>query len=362
MPRESESKLNKLFSTRDLDKITNSPVNKSKSNETESKNTIHYSDCNDNDYLSYYKIYINKLRTEKLRFDARKSKKFSKADEDYFRFITCRHIDNTFKIYNLPKNNSSFKKDYTPISYVCEDFVSSCCTISYNKFLIGLKNGKLIQWSIEESDDFTNKKNIKGRLNIKFNKQIKAHKSAINIIEINQKLGIIITAGFDNFIFIRKLYDLELLIPIKIKNKYIIKLLKVSPMNFLYVICFNKYNKKSCILGYTLNGLYFAKSYYDYYETLDFTRNGNVVTWIHRKEIQILFGSNLKKFIINKDEEKLFSYNQKKIIGATWVKFNYLLRKNEQDSNVKIITYTIKEKNKSNMIYSLDVTKMKCFD
>ena len=363
-PRESESKINKFFLSKDIGKSNNSLANQSNSDGIENKNALHYPDCNDNDYLSYYKIYINKLTKENLRLERRHSRKFSKIEEEYFRFITCRHTDNTFKIYNLPKRSSSFKKDYIPTSYFCEDFVTSCCAISYNKFLTGLKNGKLIQWSIEESEDSANKKNTKAKLNIKFNKQIQAHKKAINIIEINQKLGIIITAGYDNYIFIRKIYDLELLIPIKIKSKYVIKMAKVSPMNFLYVICFNKNNKKCCILGYTLNGLYFAKSYYDYYETLDFTKNGNVVTWIHKKEIQILYGDNLRKYIFNnnKDEANQLNHNQKKLVGASWVKFSYLLRKNEQDTYIKIITYTINEKNKGKTIYTLDVSKMKCFD
>ena len=47
--------------------------------------------------------------------------------------------------------------------------------------------------------------------------------------------------------------------------------------------------------------------------------------------------------------------------GSKWVTFNYLLKKNEQDSNVKILTYTLKEKNKE-LILTLDVSKLKCFD
>ena len=361
IPRESENKLNKLFSTKDLDKFAFNNTLNNNINESENNNNIKY-DCNDNEYISYYNLYVNKIKYETPKFESRKSKRI-KIEEEYFRFITCRHIDNTFKIYTLPKNNSKLKKDYIPISFVCEDFVTSCCAISYNKFLIGLKDGKLIQWSIEEkNDDCIKKQNIKSKINIKFNKQIQAHKKSINVIEINHRLGIIITAGSDNYVFIRKIYDLELLIPIKIKPKYIITMAKVSPMNFLYLMCFNKNNKKSCIFGYTLNGIYFAKSNYDYFDSLDFTKSGNIVTWIHKKEIQILYGDNLKKInFSSKDEANLFNHNQKKLIGSTWVTFNYLLKKNEQDSNVKIITYALKEKSKE-LILTLDVSKLKCFD
>ena len=364
MPRESENKL-KLFSTKDVSKfnlsfgnISNSSIEQK--NIKNNSNTINYSNCKDNDFISYYNIYTNKMKYEYINKESKKFRKLSKQEE-YFRFITCRHIDNTFKLYNLPKNKANSKKDYSPISFFCEDFVSSCCAISYNKFLVGLKNGKLIQWSIEEIENLNNKS--KNTI-IKYNKQIQAHNNEINIIEINHRLGIIITGGRDNYVFIRKIYDLELLIPIKIKSKYLITMAKVSPLNFLYIMCFNKENKKARIFGYTLNGLNFAKSCYNYYDSLDFTKCGNIVTWIHKKEIQILYGDNLSKMNFNeKDKEtELFNLSQKKLYGASWVKFNYFFRKNEQMPNVKIITYTINEKNKGKYLFTLDVSKIKYFE
>ena len=362
IPKESDNKT-KLFSTKEPDKIDTSFGNTSNDKIEESdKNIITYNDCNDNDYISYFNLYINKLNSHNLKYETKKIKKSIK-EEEYFRFVTCRYIDNTFKIYNLPKNKSNLKKDYKPLSFVCEDFVTSCCTISYNKFLIGLKNGKLIQWSIEETlEDFSSKKQSK-KFNIKFNKQIQAHKGAINVIEINHKIGIIITAGNDNYVFIRKIYDLELLIPIKVKSKYIITMVNVSPMNFLYIMCFNKDKGKSRIFGYTLNGLYFAKSIYDYYDTIDFTKNGNIVTWIHKREIQILNGYNLKKinFNTNNKEVSQIIQNLKKLNGSSWVKFNYFYLKND-NSDAKIITYINTEKNKGMQILTLDVTKNKYFN
>ena len=86
---------------------------------------------------------MNKLKTEEIK----KSKK--SKEEEYFRFITCRYIDNSFKIYNVKKCKSSLRNAYMPMSFICEDFVTSCCAISGNKFLVGLRNGKLLQWSIE---------------------------------------------------------------------------------------------------------------------------------------------------------------------------------------------------------------------
>ena len=63
---------------------------------------------------------------------------------------------------------------------------------------------------------------------------------------------------------------------------------KISPMNFLYIMCFNKKKKKnkSLILGYTLNGLLFSKSKYGYYDSIDFTKNGNIISYGSKKEIR----------------------------------------------------------------------------
>ena len=63
----------------------------------------------------------------------------------------------------------------------------------------GLQKKKQIQF-------FSKKQSIKPK--IKFNKQIQSHKGAINIIKINRKIDIIITAGNDNYVYIRKIYDL----------------------------------------------------------------------------------------------------------------------------------------------------------
>ena len=302
---------------------------------------------NNNEYISYYNSYINNL-------DKKGLKKVETKTEEFIRFVTCRYMDNSFKVHYILKNKP--KKESKILSFICEDFVSSCITLNHNQFLIGLKNGKLIQCSIykENNED-----------KIKIDRQIQAHKKSITVIEINYRLGIIITAGEDNYIFIRKIYDFELITPIKIKSKYIITMAKVSPMNFLYIMCFNKKKKKykSIIFGYTLNGLYFAKSKYAYFDTLDFTKNGNIVTFISRKEIQILSGDTLKNNIINKDDKNMNDI-QKKINGASWIKYNYFSRKNDTNPIInKIITFTIIDKIKGgNLIYTLDVTKIKYFE
>ena len=62
-------------------------------------------------------------------------------------------------------------------SFICEDFITSSCTISSNHFILGWKNGKLILYSIdliEESINDTIKKNK--------DKNIKQNKIKLNKI------------------------------------------------------------------------------------------------------------------------------------------------------------------------------------
>ena len=313
---------------------------------------INNSDSNHNEYISYYNSYLSNLKSKR-------KKKTNK--EEYIKFVTCRYMDNSFKIYFILKNKQKIEKEIKPISIICEDFVSSCCTLNHNQFLVGLKNGKLIQWSIENEIDKEKKQNYK----VIFNRQIQAHKKTITFIEIYIKLGIIITGGEDNYIFIRKIYDFELITPIRIKSKYVITMAKVSPMNFLYVICFNKKKNKnkSIIFGYTLNGLYFAKSKYGYFDNIDFTRNGNIITYNSKKGIEILSGYNLNSIIKNQNDKDMEEV-KKKINGASYIKFNYFSRKNDIEPILnKIITFTIYDKNRGgNLIETFDVTSNKYFE
>ena len=255
-----------------------------------------------------------------------------------FKFISCRYIDKTFKIHKLKIEKKKLK--IMIISYVCEDFVSSCCTISFCQFLIGLKNGKLIQCYLDEN------------LKLEFERNIKCHKGKINAIEINKKYGLIITCGDDNYILIRKLYDFELLSPIKIKDKFIIISAKVSPLNFLYVLCFNKNKNSKVIFGYTLNGLKFAKSEYGDYESIDFTEDGNIVTFKKMENLHILSGSTLESIKMDKDSQEFEVIN--KITNPVWLKYEFFLKKEKNGDYIhkKIITYI----NDKNSIVNLDVS------
>ena len=291
----------------------------------------------------------------------------------YYKFISCRYIDRSFKIHLLLKDKNTKSKDnkkkdmYLPISFICEDFVCSCCALSFCQFLIGLKNGKLIQFYIERQEKIRNKKeeeNNKELFQIKMEKYIQAHRGKINVIEFNKKVGIIITCGDDNYVLIRKLYDFELLSPIKIKNKFIITIARVSPLNFIYLICYNKVKKSSIIFGYTLTGLKFAKSEYGFYDNIDFTLNGNIVTFKNHTDLCILSGSNLNNIIKkNKNDPNYNDFEKKKakVQNSIWLRFNYIERKSKEENKYKkIITY-YKIENK-NELTIMDVSDNKYFD
>jgi hypothetical protein len=241
--------------------------------------------------------------------------------------------------------------------------------LDHNKFLVGLSNGKLIQYSLYKKIIGNDTKKEKYKLKIKLNKKIQAHKKCINVIEVNYRLGIIITAGEDHYLFIRKIYDLELLIPIKFKSKFQVTMAKISPLNFLYVQCFNTNINTSIIFGYTLNGLYFAKSKYDLYDSLDFTKNGNIVTFVNKNELEVLNGYDLKKIeyknLDNKSNKEL-NILREKIKNSSWVNFNYLFRRREEDNKiVKLITFsysTLDKKRVYNFINFADVSDLEMFD
>ena len=134
-------------------------------------------------------------------------------------------------------------------------------------------------------------------------KYIFSHLSSIKIIEIDNSefsLNIIITAT-NKEIFIRKLYDFELLTVINIEPNYKIKMLKLSPLKLIYVMCTGNDNK-SYIFGFTLTGIKFAKSKGKFYNNFTFTKNGNlIVEYLNSRNIDVLNGSDLQYILEQKE-------------------------------------------------------------
>ena len=200
----------------------------------------------------------------------------------------CKYKDNSFRIINIQNNIEN--------KILCEDYVNSIMVNEKKKLiLLGLKNGKLEKYLYENDK-------------LKFIDSILAHFCPIEIIEINTRLNIIITCGNDNIIFIRKLYDFELLTVINIPTGYEIKLIKISSINLIYVLC-NFINKKkvtkSIIFGYTLNGIKFTEAIFDVINNICFTQNNDLILgFYHSNCLKICKGSNLSTII----EKSLFFF------------------------------------------------------
>ena len=295
------------------------------------------------EFHTYYYDKINYLIN-------RKNILTPKNKNENFFMLTCRHLDSSFQIHYLKYYDKKKKKKELPqnvFSFFCEDFISSCCCTSSDNFILGLINGKLIEYKMQidiyQMTDKKKKVELIEKISIKLLKYIQAHRGKINSIDIDKRLGIVITSGDDNYIFVRKLFDFELLLPIKIKNKFKILMTKVSPFNFLYVLCFNKLNNKNIIFGYTFSGIRFAKSEYGLYDNISINEDGNIMTNLEKKEMIILSGSELTR--LNQLDDDNFSDFLNKTKIYNWSQYDCFNRKDEEDMR-KIVSYLCKEKEK----------------
>ena len=287
------------------------------------------------------------------------------------KLITCRHIDNSFKLHFITLNFKSKKlKLIETYTHICEDFVMCCKALSYNSFIIGLRNGRLIRAIIHEFNDNNNdnKNNKKAgpKYDIIFDKYITGHLGSINVLEIDERLGIVITGGDDNKIFIRKLFDFELLTCIKFKPKFSITMAKVSQNNLLYVICFNRNIGKSIIFGYSLSGLKFAKSDYSFYTNIEFTPSGNIISLENGAKLKLLYGYNLQEIEFDKEDKEfkkmdviLQNFNElEESVG--WIQFNDFKKYYGIDRS--IISFTRAQSKPVNIFQTLKVTNISYFE
>jgi len=249
--------------------------------------------------------------------------------------LTCRFLGNYFKVQNNDKI----------LMILCEDFVTTIVSRNSEKndsiFFTGLKNGKLIEWKIKKIEVVNIKKKTQtiSSFTIKEKRHVYAHKSSITSIEINNSKQIIASAGEDKFIYIRKLYDFELLTsidltytflnPIISKSPHIFpSLIKISDLNCIYVILYNYTLHKTIIRGYTLNGLFFAQT--DEYNTdrgnndlsynnISFNKNWNLIVGLYNfNEILLLNSFNLKI----RYQYRILEDDKNKHYGSKWLEYD----------------------------------------
>ena len=183
--------------------------------------------------------------------------------------VTCGYLSNAICITRLKENNVH---DSTYI--IMEDFVRAVCKITDTTFVIGLNSGKLIEHKLT-----LNNNNSVKPITPTPERCIQAHLASISIIEYIPRLNVIITVGDDNYIYIRKYFDFELLSVIKVNSNYKVLSVKVSIVNCLYVLVYDqcKDGKNVMVVGYTLNGVEFARSEYGMFTNMEVLENSNVV-------------------------------------------------------------------------------------
>jgi hypothetical protein len=234
-----------------------------------------------------------------------------------------------------------------------------------NIFYTGLINGKLTEWEIIPllDNNIKNKKKVIKCLynfNIRERKHVYAHKESISVIEIYPKQKILITAGEDKFIYIRKTFDFELLTAIdltysfgnSIISKYLNifpSMIKVSDLNLLFVMVYDYNSKINFIRGYNLNGIFFAQTDQMMFEenaqinNFSFTKYGNlIISFYNSNKFWVVNAGILSPIWIKELEEKEEGKKEKKEkskipkeIGNRMVEFNcengefYILKEHE---------------------------------
>ena len=223
-------------------------------------------------------------------------------------FLIGKNSNNFLLLYNSGKIKKDFKKFQR---IYLEDYVNSLCKITEETILIGLNSGKILYSKIYLNNNSYCLETINS---------FYAHLKPINIIELH--LDLIITSGLDNYVYIRKKYDFEVLSCIKIDINNYIKLIKISNLNFIYMLCFDKDIKKFKMLGYTLNGIKFIESYLVGMVTSNFEINekGNIIVCYfdyNNKvyEFAILKGSDLSKKNTIKINDLIVNYKNEDIIN-----------------------------------------------
>ena len=281
------------------------------------QNSKNNSTCIDIENIKLFhkiKVTTNKKNISQFSYYLYKPKYSFALINDSKYIINARNKDNSITIHSL--DNKSRK-------ILCNDFITAISSNNKTTFYTGSLNGKLTQWEFSKNK-------------IKIIRSIISHESQITCIEINTKFNIIATAGKDNFIYIRKTYNFELLVPIKIPNEYIVTYMKFSHYDFLYVMCYNKSTNKMCIFGYTLSGLQFAKSEEGHYNNFAFSTKGNLIVGTNHDDQGRLFflrASDLR-LIINKRFPRETSSKELVWFEHFWQEKKYIMAYRNEKSDV----------------------------
>ena len=299
----------------------------------ENKSSIYKN--SDNNIENNNKLFFIQYYCKRLIFD---------IEECKFFFIGG-YLDNSYKIYYKNKEKSIYRSIITDSLITCMKYRNKS-----NIFFTGHIDGRIIKWKF-----IVTEKLKESEITISKISSIIAHKSEVSIIEIHNNLDLLISASDkDGIVFIRKIYDFELLNAIKYNN------LNKEIMDINYdkeylIITYNykrKVNKKAQkIITYSVNGIKLSKNIIYAYNDDNIVANSILPISINKNNddifmftingfssIKIAFKNKIDLFPI--DENILLNINKGdsfekayKKKGEFIVKFNYLLKNN------KVISY-----------------------
>ena len=164
-------------------------------------------------------------------------------------FFIGGYLDNSLRIYF---KNKEKEKNMEYLIYV-EDQISCIRNSLENKFFFtGHRNGKIIKWNLQINKEIN-------KIDIKKENSIRGHKSSVKMIELIEKYECFISVDNDELLFIRKIYDFELLSYIKF-NKYKKKIIDINICNQIIILTIFKIKTNEIfIYTYSLNGLKLGK-------------------------------------------------------------------------------------------------------
>ena len=165
-------------------------------------------------------------------------------------FFVAGYLDNSFRIYTKEKEKDIMYSIYTESRVTCIRNIPNTSI-----FFTGHKNGKIIKWEYSQGSKDSKKDNL---ITVHKISSIYSHETYVKLIEINVKFEYIISTGEDGLVFIRKLYDFELLNYIKIKSSH--EITDINLHNQIILISVFKVKKsKIFIYSYSLNGIKLGK-------------------------------------------------------------------------------------------------------
>ena len=279
-----------------------------------------------NEHMSEIKFYDNKIKDDKkviktkkrlklcskIYLDNQKNKNFVSLYKYNPKFIM---IDFNFSIFIFGRLKEScfclFNKENDSISYFVESIVICIARSQGYNFFLGLENGKILEFKLENFDPNSNNGIINlNELQIKLIRSYIAHKKRVSGIYYSKLLGLIISSGDDKKIFIRKYYDLSLLTVISIEHKFCIDI-KIKHY-YLYILLYDEDKKSHIVEVRSFNGLVVAKTEYNIINNINFDKDGNLLVGYAKANKIDIYNPSLTKKINEIDLNQLTLVQKKK--------------------------------------------------